>query len=196
MRGLRDFSWFRRTALVAAAALLLGGALGVVPASANQDCQDTSWLCPEHASQRYWWAGSVSSAWETAFNDSRVEDIEPSDINTSQVSLHSNSDVHVAEANYGDNNAYAITYCQDPSGSVCLHWHIEINDYNFTGNGESPPYGSAHKNMVACQELGHAAGLLHHSSDSATDPSCMFDSHAAHNPDLNTHDINHINGIV
>lgn len=180
--------------------IIIAVGAAAIPASANYDCQDPqiTWLCPEGANQRYYWASSVAPNWANQLNAARLEDIEPSDINTSLVTNHSNSDIHVEQGNYGPNVAYGQTSCQDPDtgADICRHWHVLINTYDPPGDGESTPYSLAHRKYVSCHELGHTAGLAHHNSNNPDDPSCMYTSNALHNPNLNGHDNSHINGIV
>jgi hypothetical protein len=166
------------------------------PASANNDCQVTSSLCPEGINQRYWWSSSVPSAWQSSLNAARTGDIEPSVINTTLVSSHANSDIHVEGANLGDAGAWAATGCQDPSGSVCLHWHMFINLNASVESPGGPNYSAAHRNHISCHELGHTAGLEHHPNNNPSDPSCLYNVHSLHHPNLNTHDRNHIADIL
>lgn len=177
----------RRTSLLAALLVAIA-VLGVPAARANVDCTndeggaEQNWWCPENNNQRYWWSSSLTGDWLTAAKNSRTQDINPTDMNTSVVTAHSNSDVAVYTYNEDDNRS-GFTSCIDPSGDICLHWHV---NFNLNTSHTS----MAHKDWVACQEFGHATGLHHQQNDPGD--SCMNDSHI-HVGVFDSHDLFHIN---
>lgn len=157
-------------------------------ALANLDCQDTSWPCPEGAFQRYWYNDLLenSPVWLDGVSDTRVQ-IEGTQMDTAVVQDHSNSDVHFALANFGPTGWDGQTFCQDQSGQICLHWHVQLNT-NY-------PLSDFGKRSVGCEETGHATGLEHRPTYVASNPTCMYgpSNVGIH---LDGHDLNHINQIV
>jgi hypothetical protein len=172
------------------ALVVVNVSLWMPSAQANYDCLTDNgspggvqdWWCPESNSQRYWTAGTITADWLTAANNSRTQDINPTDMNTTVVSGHDNSDVAVYGYTYDDNRA-GFTQCIDTSGNICLHWHVLFKT-------NSPHTSMAHKDWVACQEFGHATGLHHQDNDPGD--SCMNSSHI-HVGVFDNHDLYHIN---
>lgn len=177
----------RDRAFVAVAVAVFVLSLGSV-AKANLDCSDTNWYCPEGDFQRYWYNNTLegNAAWLDAAQDARRNEIDPTDMDTTRVQVHDNSDVHQVLGNFGD-TYLGRAYCQDPSGGICRHWHIEYNSY-FS-------LSSSGKHHVACQETGHATGLEHRPTYSPSNPTCMYDQSLI-GVVLDSHDDFHINNLV
>ena len=170
------------------------------PARANFDCTDeeTNWWCPPGPNAVYYWPSSVPDNWKTTMNNIRINEINPSEMNTTLSSTHTNSTVHVQHGTYpGEGSAWIMCAPGSGSGGVCTHFHVFINNWDDPNNTlENPPWGTAHRKFASCNEFGHASGLAHHPNNNPDDPSCMYVSHTLHNPGLNTHDYNHIASIV
>jgi hypothetical protein len=189
-KRLRDLDRFMvRRSSVLAALLLAVTLIGLPAAKANVDCtndaggSEQNWWCPENDHQRYWWSAGLTGDWLAAAKNSRTEDINPTDMDTTVVASHSDSDVAVYTYTNVDDNRSGFTKCIDPSGDLCLHWHV---NYNLSTSHTT----MAHKNFVACQEFGHATGLHHQQNDPGD--SCMNDTHI-HVGVLDDHDRSHIN---
>lgn len=187
----------RIRALTFASLLATALLMPAIPAWANLNCTGTSLWCPEGASQRYWVAPSVTSSWANSVTNDISHDLQPTDLVTTIVSSHANSDVHIELVGTPlQNNSYGWYTCPDPAGDICRHWHITLTTYDYPGDGEATPYASAHRDWVSCLELGHTSGLEHNPNNNVNDPSCMYNSNVVHNRHLNTHDRNHINATV
>jgi hypothetical protein len=168
------------------------------PAKANLDCTDdaANWWCPPNANAAYYWPASVPDNWKTTMNNIRIHEINPSAMNTSLFTTHNGSTVHVQHGTYpGESSGWIL--CASGSGGICNHFHVFINNWDDPNNNlENPPWGTAHRKFVSCNEFCHASGLAHHQNNNTEDPSCMYVSHVLHNPGLNDHDYNHIASIV
>jgi len=185
--------WSRRI-LLAVVAITFGVVPLGTPALANEDCTDQpgSPFCPESAFQRYWWSASLTGGWLTAASNSRIQDIEPTEMDTVVRANHDDSDVAVYTYNQ-DDGFYGVAGCPDQSGNICLHWHVSFNKFDFPGDGESTPYSTAHMNRETCHEFGHATGLWHQPND--TGDSCMSTGHF-HVGVFDSHDLFHVTRIL
>lgn len=121
--------------------------------------------------------------WEDAAESSRTGDINGTDLDSTKVGNHGDSDVTAYALQYSG-SWYGSTTCEDPDGSVCHHWHVRFNK-------AARQYTQAERKSLTCHEFGHTAGLGDH-DEHQNDPSCIETPHW-HNS-FNAHDKNHING--
>jgi hypothetical protein len=134
------------------------------------------------SNQRYWYDGSVGNAWRDAGEYARVTEIEGTDMNTSLVSSHSNSDVAVYLYDDPNDLAYGYSDCISASGLTCSHWHENFNT--------SFAYTDTKRKSLTCHEFGHTLGL-HHYADHQDPQTCMETPHW--HLHFNDHDIGHVN---
>jgi hypothetical protein len=132
--------------------------------------------------QRYWYS-FTHSGWIAAGNEARSTDIAPTDMSTSGVQSHSDSDVAVYLYNDPNDTAYGFARCIDWTNAICKHWHVEFNQ----GQG---PYTQGERDSLACHEFGHTTGLHHYANHQFIE-TCMETPHWHQN--FNSHDVTHIN---
>lgn len=156
--------------------------IGVSPARANPFGPEWGWWFNENDTPRFWYDNSADGNWQDAGEKARHEDLNPTDIDSSKVGLHENSDVAVYVGQYGT-DWYGDTNCISPSGEVCHHWHVRFNE-------EIHQYEQNERRSTACHEYGHTVGLKHYENhqDNIT---CMEVPHWHF--DYNAHDVHHIN---
>lgn len=127
---------------------------------------------------RYFVEGGVEWSYALAWN--RSNNVDPTDLDSSVVSLHSNSDAVIQVANYGDTGWAGQADCIDESGNICLHWHLQMN--TFEG-----PFSTSQKRHLVCHEAGHGVGLRHIGA-----AGCVIQG-AYSNLTWSSHDVFHIN---
>lgn len=144
------------------------------------------WCYNENNHPRIWYANSVTQAWVTSLENARFELNVTTDIDSTTVAAHDNSDWANYLANYGNTGWAGITECIDRSGDICHHWHLRYNTYygSFT---------SLQKQTIGCHEFGHSLGLFHYDTHQ-TNPSCMEEGIMHFHQQYNPHDKSHING--
>lgn len=131
---------------------------------------------------RFFVEGVNVDAWTQAVDWHRTNNVDPTDLDSSRVSAHSNSD-HVVQAGqyFFPGNIIAMAVCVDPSGQECLHWHLQMD----TSKG---PFDRNMKRAMVCHEDGHAVGLRHIGAAGCVTPIITAD-----NRYWSSHDIAHIN---
>lgn len=107
-----------------------------------------------HGSSIRYFYENLDQSWQDNLSWNRVNNLNPTDLSTSYVSEHSNSDVAVRVNNYGDLGWAGQADCVDRSAPTCRHWHLEMNTYY-------GPYTQWQKRYLACHESGHSVGLRH-----------------------------------
>lgn len=132
--------------------------------------------------QRYWY-GFTHSGWISAANEARTTDIGPTDMSTSGVQSHSDSDVATYLYNDPNDPFFSYVECIDWTNEVCHHWHVNFNQ----GQG---PYTQGERDSLACHEFGHTTGLHHYGSHQFI-ATCM--ENVDWHQNFNSHDVTHIN---
>lgn len=142
----------------------------------------------------YFWYTAVTSTTSASVNWSRVNNYDPTDVNTfSEDVLTSQTDVNVEDADYEGvscgktwiasstgSGLVGLTLCKSLSGSKCQAFGVYF-DNDFMG-----PATTAGERSIACHELGHSLGLMHLGSG------CMMENDRSSSA-LTDHDRNHLN---
>lgn len=126
----------------------------------------------------YFWYTALTAASTTAANGARINDLNPTNINTFMDDvLTSQTDVEVQDADYTGawcggqwlepaypNGWIGFAYCRALSGSKCQQFVVYF-DTDYMG-----PSTAAQELALACHEFGHTVGLTH---ATATQGGCM-----------------------
>lgn len=176
-----------------ASMVLIVVAVGAKRAAANTFGPDASPcnICyNENGSPRFFWTSSLGGEWLEGADWARRWSLgDPTDISTSVVGDHDNSDWAVYKGDYGQGEAVAWVDCVSyVNNAKCAHWHIFMNQ-------SWGPYPLSEKKHIACHEYGHAVGLNHWNIHTGTG-SCMENgvSDSPQHKHFTDHDINHIDG--
>ncbi len=132
--------------------------------------------------ERYWYDSSLGSQWVDASEYARTHFLNPTDLATTNVAAHADSDVAVYIYNDPNDILYGYSDCISWTGVLCGHWHEYFNSAFL--------YKDTKRESLACHEFGHTTGLYHYANH-LTNPSCMEVPHF--HLDYNAHDLSHIN---
>jgi hypothetical protein len=130
------------------------------------------WIHVDHNRLLYFYNGATQQAWRDACRAAQVswDQVMGGSLHFDSVS-HDFARLHCLDANYGDTTWYGRAvhpgFPQTGDFGLCApcgHTHLDLNNFH---NLKMPL--PAHKQELACHEIGHPSGLAH--SPDATD--CM-----------------------
>lgn len=184
MRTIIGTSLLRRVLVVAA--ISFGVAMGSGAALANHFYAGDGYYFA-NGNNHYLLYYNLSSAYTTANEQNRVDNVRPTDITDFLTTNHAKADVTVNDGSDGASAALAFEICITPSTVYpdrCNHAHVHHN--------LSVSLSSRQKKSAACQEVGHSFGLRH--QPFVLSSSCMRTNYDLSNTGFDQHDKNSLNG--